>query len=274
VSPDDGQLLRRYLSLLGIEPAPPDGALLRRLTRAQLRRVPFENISKLYRVRCLGLSRLPTLAEHLDGIEHQHLGGTCYASNYYLCRLLRYLGFDADFCGADMVSGRDVHSVVLVRVAGREHLVDAGYGAPFFEPLPRDLAHDHALVWGNDRYVLAPPDAAGCSRLDHFRAGRLIHGYRARPEPRPLHHFDAVIRASYDPSATFMNALSLHRFFAGRSVSLYNHKLIEATASGAKITRLADRDAILAAIEQHFEIPPAILEPATAGLGPLQGVHG
>ena len=59
-------LFDRYLNLLGVERDEPTLELLGEITFSHLTRVPFENISKLYRVRCLGLRTLPTLAEHLD----------------------------------------------------------------------------------------------------------------------------------------------------------------------------------------------------------------
>ena len=52
-------LFARYLKLLGQAPAPPTLESLAKLVRAHIIRCPFENISKLYRVKHLGLRRLP-----------------------------------------------------------------------------------------------------------------------------------------------------------------------------------------------------------------------
>ena len=43
------------------------------------------------------------------------------------------------------------------------------------------LPTDHVVELGRDRYVLRPLDAAGCSRLDMYRDGKLRHGYLAKP---------------------------------------------------------------------------------------------
>ncbi|MCP4655067.1 MAG: arylamine N-acetyltransferase [bacterium] len=263
---------QRYLAILGVEPAPPSAAYLRRLVRAQLMGVPFENLSKLYRVRRLGLRTMPSLEEHLEGIERFGFGGTCYPNNGYFCALLRDLGFEASLCGADM-SSPDVHAVVMVTVEGREYLVDGGYAAPFYEPLPRDLGSEQSVEFGNERYVLRTQDENGRSRLDHYRDGKLIHGYLAKPQPRRLEHFDAIVRASYEDSATFLNAVMFRRFFPERSVTVYNHSLIVAGPKQAEVTRLDTRPALIDAIATHFEIPRRLVEAATADLGALSSVH-
>jgi len=132
----DHRLLSRYLAVLGVEEAEPTLALLERLVFAQLTRVPFENISKLYLRRERGATTIPSLAEHLDGIESRGFGGTCYANNFHFFTLLEGLGYDVRLCGADM-SEPDVHMVSTLRLDRRELLVDVGYAAPFLEPLPR-----------------------------------------------------------------------------------------------------------------------------------------
>ena len=82
-------LASRYLRLLGVPRREPTLAALRELVAAQLQRVPFENVSKLYRFRRSGFRGIPDLERHLDDIERLHCGGTCYANNYHLHRLLR-----------------------------------------------------------------------------------------------------------------------------------------------------------------------------------------
>ncbi|MBD3872676.1 MAG: arylamine N-acetyltransferase, partial [Acidobacteria bacterium] len=104
----DAKTFERYLSILGIEAAPPGLDHLHRLVSAQLTRVPFENISKLFLKKTQGASYIPSLEQHLDGIERFSFGGTCYANNPYFSKLLRHLGYDVDMCGANM-SEPDVH---------------------------------------------------------------------------------------------------------------------------------------------------------------------
>jgi arylamine N-acetyltransferase len=216
----------RYLSLLEVESVSPSLDHLKRLVRAQITRVPFENISKLYFKKTQGAAFIPTLEEHLDGIKRYNFGGTCYANNPYFSELLRHLGYDVTICGADMTRP-DVHVVSVVRLEGREYLVDVGYGAPFFEPMARDLDQELEIVFGKNRYVLHPQDGQGRSRMDHFRDGELIHGYVVTPTPRGVDHFAEVIRHSYSNEATFMNVVVVERFFPERSVRFHNLTLTE-----------------------------------------------
>ena len=129
----------RYLRVLGVEPARPSLDALGRLVRAQPCRVPFENVSKLYYRRQRGRRELPGLDLFLDGVERHRFGGTCYANNFHFYRLLRALGYGVTLCGADMRSGPDVHAAIRARMEGRELLVDVGYAAPFYDPIPLDL---------------------------------------------------------------------------------------------------------------------------------------
>jgi arylamine N-acetyltransferase len=249
--------LARYLDLLGIRRRPPGLAALRELVRAHLTRVPFENISKLYYRKHLGLHGLPGLERFLDGIDRFHFGGTCYTNNFYCYQLLANLGYEVMLCGAAMVEP-DVHLVSLVRVAGREYLVDVGYAAPFLAPLPCDRNDDHVLVLGRDRYVLKPRDDRGRTRMELYRDGALRHAYVVKPVPREIGEFEAVIAASFRPESTFMKALLLARFFPDRSLVIHNLSVIESRGERATVRRLSDRNELAAAVEDGFGIPAEI----------------
>jgi arylamine N-acetyltransferase len=237
---------------------------------------PFENVSKLYAVRRLGLRELPPLERYLDEMERFGFGGTCYPNNIHFWSLLRHLGFDATLCGADMRSVPDVHVVIFARTERREYLIDVGYGAPFFEPLPRDSSADHVVCFGRERYVLRPRDGRGRSGVDHYRDGELIHGYLAKPTPREPSHFTEIVRASYADTAMFMNALRLIRFLDGRSVSITNGSFIERTVDEVHRVRLPSMEAVVEAVEREFGMPRDIVRQATEGmeLAGLRHVHG
>jgi arylamine N-acetyltransferase len=258
-------LLRQYLEILGVAKKAPTHNALAELVQAHLTRVAFENISKLYYRKHLGLTNLPTVEQYLEGIAHNHFGGTCYSNNYYFNRLLVSLGYDVKLCTADMTAPA-VHALSLVRVEGREYLVDAGYAAPFLSPVPRDLKTDYVAELGRDRYVTKPQDANGCSRLDLFRDGVLKHGYLARPEPRRIEDFSGAIQASFRPDATFLNSLLLARFYPGRSVVIHNFAIIESQGTAFRIRQLHGLDELIAAIEERFEMPRHIVSEALSGL--------
>jgi arylamine N-acetyltransferase len=249
--------LARYLDLLGIRRRPPGLAALRELVRAHLTGVPFENISKLYYHKHLGLRSLPGLERFLDGIHRFHFGGTCYSNNFYCYQLLANLGYEVMLCGAGMAAP-DVHLVSLVRVAGREYLVDVGYAAPFLAPLPCDGDDDHVLILGRDRYVLKPRDHQGRSRMELYRDGALRHAYTVRPMSRDIGEFERVIAASFQPDATFMKVLLLARFFADRSLVIHNLSVIESRGTRSSVRRLSGRDELASAVQEGFGIPAEI----------------
>jgi N-hydroxyarylamine O-acetyltransferase len=255
----------RFLHVLGLEARPPGIEALKELTTAHLVRVPFENVSKLYRFRCAGVRGLPTLADHLDGIERHGLGGTCYANNYYFYRLLRTLGYEVALCGADM-SKPDVHVALIASLDGREYIIDGGYGAPFLAPLPRDLREDHEIVLGRERYVLRPRDSEDRSRLEFHRDGRETHGYLLKPAPRRIGDFTAVIADSFDPAATFMNALVVIRFRPGGSLVLRNLSLTECDGAVVRDERIAGPGSLPGVLEARFSIPVEITQVAIEGI--------
>jgi len=257
-------LLRQYLETLGVAEKSPSRNALGELVQAHLTRVPFENISKLYYRKHLDLTNLPTIQQYLDGIAQNHFGGTCYSNNYYFYRLLVSLGYDVKLCAADMASPA-VHAFSLVRVEGREYLVDTGYAAPFLSPLPRDLTTDYAVELGRDRYVFKPQDKNGCSRLDLYRDGVLKHGYLARPEPRQIEDFSGVIQSSFRPDATFLNSLLPARFYPGRSVVIHNFSLIESQGTVSEIRQLQGLEELIATIEKRFEMPRGVVTEALSG---------
>jgi N-hydroxyarylamine O-acetyltransferase len=258
------ELVARYLRVLGVSHRAPGLAALTELTSAHLQRIPFENLSKLYHRKDPGM-RLPGLARFLDGVERHHVGGTCYSNNFHFHELLAQLGYRVSLCGAEM-SAPDVHVVNTVELAGRPYLVDVGYAAPFLSPLPLDLERDHELRWGSDRYVLRPRDSSGRSRVQLYREGRLRHGYQVNPRPRRIQEFESVIAASFDASATFMNALLLARFFSGRSLTLRNLTLTETRDGATRLTRIPDRAVLPAAIERHFGIQQRFTRLALQGV--------
>jgi N-hydroxyarylamine O-acetyltransferase len=252
------EVVDHYLALLGMGRAKPSLAVLRDLVAAHLTRIPFENVSKLYYRKVSGLKTLPDIRLYLEGIERYHFGGTCYSNNYHFHLLLRSLGYEAKLCAADM-KNPGVHAVNMITVDGREYLVDAGYAAPFLEPIPRDLKTGYEIRLGRDRYVLQPQDARGCSRLQLFRNEILRHGYLARPARRNLEDFGHVIAASFSADATFLNALLLVRFWPGRSIAIHNLSVIESRGEEWTARELKSREDLIEAIEHHFGMPRQIV---------------
>jgi arylamine N-acetyltransferase len=264
-------LVERYLGMLGLVRSESSLSALRELIATHLYRVPFENISKLYYHRRRNLNTLPDIKLYLEGMERYHFGGTCYANNSHFCDLLASLGYDARLCGADM-SAPDVHAAILVRLEGREYLVDVGYGAPFWEPMPRDLTTDFEIQFGREHYVLKPQDADGSSRMEQYNDGVLRHSYRAKPAARTIADLASVIADSFRPDATFLNAVVAARFSPAHSIAIRNLKLTETRDGKPMEHMLKNREELVAAIATHFSIPPEITREALDGLGGFKDI--
>jgi arylamine N-acetyltransferase len=254
---------------LGVSRRAPGLDALRELVAAHVTRIPFENISKLHYRRRLGLTDLVPLPLYLDGIERYHFGGTCYPNNFHFYTLLASLGYEVKLCGADMTNP-DVHMVSMVRVDGQEYLVDGGYAAPFLAPLPRGSQADIVVRLGRDRYVLKPQDENGCSRMELYRDGMLKHGYVAKPSPRKIEDFHAVIIDSFRPDATFLNAVLLARFYPNRSLVIHNLTRIESRGSESAMYTIGSPGELVAEVEKHFGIPAEIVSDVFASLGGLK----
>lgn len=247
-------LLERYLNMLGVRRTRPSTEALFDLVQAHMVRVPFENVSKLYYKKHLGLQGLPDLELFLEGIEQYNFGGTCYANNFFLYQFLANLGYQIKLCGADM-SNPDVHLVSVVKVAQREYLLDVGYAAPFLSPIPRDLTTDYTIVLGRSQYVLKPQDAKGGSRMELFRDGGLTHCYSVNPLARRIQEFNSTIADSFREDSTFMKTILLARFFPKRSLMLHNLTLIESEGTVSKSQFLNSRDEMVQAVHKYFGIP-------------------
>lgn len=146
---------QRYLVMLGVKREAPSLGALGRLTRAHIAAMPFVNVASILRRQAHpGEGPVPPLdvEERLQSWEQRAGGGVCFDVTEMLSRLLVALGY-----AARPVSGQvgptgfhGAHQGVLVEIDGGRYLVDAGNGAPFFEPIPLDApfeVHRAGLGW-------------------------------------------------------------------------------------------------------------------------------
>jgi arylamine N-acetyltransferase len=263
------RLFLKYLRLLGIRRQRPSFEHLREIIKAQVSKIPFENISKLFYKKRLNLKYLIDFELYLDGIEKYRFGGTCYSINFYLNQLLGWLGYDIKLCGADM-KNPDVHIVNIVNIENHEFLVDTGYASPFLEPLPLYLLNDYSINKGNDRYILKPKNNNNRSQIELYRNGELIHWYRVNPKARNIGEFRQVIEDSFKESATFMNALLLTRFDYDSFKVIHNMTITESYGDVSKKHSFDSIEQLVSVINESFNIPRAIVLESIDGLQMLK----
>ncbi|MGB5289125.1 MAG: arylamine N-acetyltransferase [Ignavibacteriaceae bacterium] len=263
-------LFHKYLKLLGVNAEEPTFKLLNKIVKSHTIKVPFENISKLL-YKKQGMKNIPDLSTYLEGIEKFNFGGTCYANNYYLNLLLNHLGFDVKLCGADM-KYPDVHLISMVTIRGVEYIVDGGYAAPFFEPLPRDLTFDHIINYDKEKYIIKPRDQLGRTKVEQYYDGKLQHWYTAKPQLRTLEEFQKVIEDSYSDDAVFMNAIRITKFSGNGSLVLKNLLLTE-TRGNKSTTKKFSLAEITNVIEENFGIPLSIIQEAISWIKELKDIY-
>lgn len=268
---DQSKLFDKYLSLLKVERSTPNFDLLRKIVRAHLIKIPFENISKLI-FKKEGMNYIPDLTTFLNGIEKYKFGGTCYTNNYYLFTLLEHLGFEIKLCGADM-KNPDVHMISIVKIENREYIIDAGYAAPFFKPLPRFLNKDFIISFGNEKYFVKPIDNYGRTTVKQYYDGKLQHWYTANPQPRKIEDFNKVIKDSYSDNAVFMNAIRITRFTEDGSLVFKNQYFTATTNGNTSTTKLSLED-IPSFIQKNFEMPSNIVKEAIGHFKELKDIYG
>jgi N-hydroxyarylamine O-acetyltransferase len=263
-------LFEKYLKLLDIEKSLPTYEFLCKITKAHLTKIPFENISKLI-YKKQGLTNIPDLPTFLEGIEKFNFGGTCYTNNYYLYCLLEYLGFEIKLCGADM-KNPDVHMISIVKIDVQEFIVDVGYAAPFYEPLPRNLNEDFTITNGNEKYIIKPVDKIGRTRVEQHSDDKLQHWYTAKPESRKIEDFRKVIEDSYSDDAVFMNAVRITRFTETDSIVLKNLYLTKTEKNQTSTIKFQLQD-LPFIIQENFGIPLNVVKEAVGHFQELKDIY-
>ena len=256
MQPEKG-LYQRFINILGLKSRLPSMEALSELLVSHFSVIPFENVSKLFYKATLNQDQLPSFEQYLTGIERFNFGGTCYSNNYYLFKLLAYLGYQVQLNSADMKKP-GVHMVIRVSLGNRDYLVDVGYAAPFIQPVPLYLKEDFSLVSGRNHYLFKPMDALGRTKLLMLRNGTVKHGYSINPEARNIGDFEQVIPESFRPDSTFFNSLLVTKYISGHFSTLHNLEYSEAKGAESKIFPLQDLHELSRFMELKFRIPSEI----------------
>jgi N-hydroxyarylamine O-acetyltransferase len=123
-----------YLALLKLVQLPADLAFLKKIHKAHLIAVPFENLDIHY-------SRKISLdADFIfQKIVNEQRGGFCYELNLLLFHLLTQLGYDCHLVSAQVFNENKwspdfEHMMIIVTILDDQWLVDVGFGKHFIEP--------------------------------------------------------------------------------------------------------------------------------------------
>ncbi|MEO9475353.1 MAG: arylamine N-acetyltransferase [Cyclobacteriaceae bacterium] len=152
-----------YLKRIGLTKEEPSLAFLKKIHKAHLLSIPFENLDIHY-----GPKILMDIDLIFEKVVHQRRGGFCYELNALLYHLLSHLGFECFLISANVKGennswGPDFdHMAVVAKVSDKAWLLDVGFGKLFVEPKPLTLntplldynTYFKFEVDPDDRYVL------------------------------------------------------------------------------------------------------------------------
>jgi N-hydroxyarylamine O-acetyltransferase len=236
----------KFLRLLGLHSEPPTLDFLKKIVRAHLKTVPYENLSKLLGFEAHGPT-IPSFTQYLEQLESVGSGGTCFAQNIHLNHLLLALGFRSRRVGV-VREGKLSHVSLRVRFDGGEYFVDVGLMSSFAGPF--SLAPEAGFeTWiGDQRFVFAPLADRENYTLEIYRDGRVIRSFLSTSAQVSEEALSEAIRSTYEQEALFMQVLCVHRVFEDRNIGLWNHVLYEVRGRDTVKRELRD----LAAFEKVF----------------------
>ncbi len=142
------------LRFLEVTPAAPDNALLDALVSAYVRHVPWESVSRVA-AKFAGASPFPRWPEIFwQQALDQGAGGTCFESNYAFFDLLQNLGYSGYLTVNNMGESIGCHTAIVIELADKRWLVDAGL--PLYLPLPLEADAVTSRDAGFQSYKIRP----------------------------------------------------------------------------------------------------------------------
>jgi arylamine N-acetyltransferase len=208
-----------YLAHLGLsEPGPPSVSGLTALHRAQVERVPYENID-------IQLGRPSTVdpIESAERIIRQRRGGYCFHLNGAFAELLRLIGYDvrwhlggvqglavsAPVGATGNHLALTVHGLPTAECPDGVWMVDAGLGDGPYEPMPLRTGRYHQ---GPFTYGLRPSDVVpGGWRFDHDTTGSFVGMDFSLAETGPADFAAEHEWLSTSPESGFRRVLAVYR---------------------------------------------------------------
>lgn len=261
--------LDRYRDRIGVAgPLRPDLATLRRLHRAHLRAIPFENASVVFGEPVV---LDPDAFVHKLGVLGR--GGFCYELNGAFAVLLRSIGFDVDLVEArghedeGRIGPRFDHLALRVTL-DEPWLVDVGFGYSFVEPLRLVVGIEQADPVGAFRLVEVSDD--GLDLEWRHRDGRWVPHYRLDPSPRTLEEFAETCRYHQtSPDSPFVGRWNCVIFTADGATSLSGRHYVS-TDGTARDERDLTEDELPQVLEEAFGIRARRIDGRWARIEPAQ----
>ncbi len=230
--------LDAYFARIGYDGAPRvDERTLWEIHAAHLAAIPYENLDIQ-----LGQQKILDEAAMFEKIVGRRRGGWCYEMNGLLSAVLRQIGFEVDRVGgavARHLLGDDTignHMVLIVKLAGREIVADAGLGDGPLLPFPIEERQ-----WDEDGFVYRLERADGSWwRLTNHEHG-LAPAFDFTTEARDLEWYrPQSTKLQKDPTSIFAQLAMTFRRDRGRIRGLRDLTAIEVVGSMKTERRIRD----------------------------------
>ena len=223
--------LKLYFNRLGLElpgNITPDGTFLKRIFRAHVTHIPYENIDYLN----LGKKEI-TLERIFSQVVEKNRGGICYDLNALLSEVLNTLGYEAypvmaDHYRTHMEHTDYRHSALIVRdCEGTVWLSDVGDSfSGALQPLI--LAEDIVQHPGNEAYLLKKREDGSWMLYVQLK-NEWVANYAFFEQPATLEELTYFKLVAMDPGIPFTHDELFHlrtedgfRLFRGRTLYIKN----------------------------------------------------
>lgn len=244
---------RLYLQRLNLTRALPDLKFLKKLHRAHLLHIPFENLDIHY-----GGKISLEIPKIFEKVVQRRRGGLCFELNALFFHLLSNLGFEAYLGSArvyqnDQLTPEFDHMLVFVVLPEGQFLCDIGFGSLFNEPkaLKKNapvLDYTRYYTFESDpdeRWILKKSkDGSDYKRMYNFeiKSRELIEFM-----PRCLFH-----QGSMD--SRFRKEKLITQLTTQGRTTLNDYKLTITALGETKEHKIMNQDEFFSALEQHFQI--------------------
>jgi len=240
-----------YLKRIGYRGSrEPTAETLRRIHRAHMLAVPFENLD-IHLGRPIALS----LSSFYDKIVRRRRGGFCYELNGLFGWLLEQLGFTVMILSARVFYNAQAgpefdHLVLLIDIEERL-LADVGYGDLFLEPLRLDAGKED-IQYGSS-YRLTDSDSE--KTLQRRRESDWEPQYIVSLTPHRLDEFSAMcLHQQTSPESIFTQKVVCSLATQNGRITLTNDHLITTIEGRSKKRVIASAEEYRALLMTHFGI--------------------
>jgi len=225
---------------------------LRRLHRAHLLAVPFENLD-ISLARRIVVDEAATLRKILE----LKRGGFCYELNGAFAALLRALGFQVTFLSArvarsDGGEGPEFDHLTLRVDLQQAWLADVGFGDSFLEPLRFESEVEQSDPAGTFRLV---EDGGRWHMQKQGSDGNWMAQYSFSLQPRRLEEFAAMCDVHQtSPKSSFTQKRICSRATAEGRITLSEMKLIVTSSGGRQETAIGSEEERQRILKRDFGI--------------------